>query len=153
MGVAQLATALALVAGAAALGQEPPVLPPPSQPAARLVPLPVSPTDVQSSPLLQVPASPLETRPPCRPCPNEYHPSHVYLPEQSPDCSGGCDGDCHACRRGWFNAAFFIGKSQNLDNVERRYIYGLQAGGGYWFDDERSVGIDLGYFVRTRFLS
>lgn len=100
--------------------------------------------------LLPVPDGKPSPRKPCRSCPNEYNPNHVYLPEQSPDCtSGGCDGDCQPCRQYWFEAEFFVGKASNLPSVDRRFLYGASVGAGYWFSEERTVGIDLS-FLTTR---
>jgi len=100
--------------------------------------------------LFPVPEGMQPSRKPCRSCTNEYNPNHVYLPEQSPDCkTGGCDGDCQPCRQYWFGADLFIGKADNLPNVDRRWLYGLYAEAGYWLSKDRTVGIDLS-FLATR---
>lgn len=100
--------------------------------------------------LLPVPDVKQPSRKPCRSCTNEYNPNHVYLPEQSPDCkTSNCDGDCKPCRQFWCEADFFVGKSSTLPNVDRRFLYGVFAEAGYWFSEDRTVGLDLS-FLTTR---
>ncbi len=136
--------ALLLGACATACGQDPvPVLPP----AARLAPAPgpviIDPVNPAIPPLIipQPPAAPCK---PCLPCHTEYQPSHVYLPEANPDYgAGGCDGEFRSCRRAWLSLAFFLGCSQNLGDIDRGLECGLRAGGGYWFDDTKTTGLDV----------
>lgn len=100
--------------------------------------------------LLPVPDAKPATRKPCRSCTNEYNPNHVYLPEQSPDCqTGGCDGDCEPCRQYWFEANLFVGKSTNLPNVKNRFLYGAYAEAGYWFSEDRTLGLDLSFLATS----
>ncbi len=146
MGIRRL-PALILVLGVSAIAPAPAIAEPPDHPAAKIGMVTGPQPTGESLPLLPVPDSTPEARPPCASCPTDYHPSHVYLPDQSPDCSnGGREGDCHPCRRGWIDMAFFIGKGENLPEVERRYQYGWQLNGGYWFSDERTLGLDTGFF-------
>ena len=143
---------LLLGACAAACGQDSfAVLPP----AARLVPVPGSATVSEPAtpvipPLLAVPppaALPapgaVGPRPSCLPCPTEYQPNHVYLPEANPDCgAGGCDGECRPCRRYWVSLALFLGCSQDLGDIHRDLHCGVQGGAGYWFDDTKTLGLE-----------
>jgi hypothetical protein len=148
MGVPRLLTAIVVLGACSiALGQEPVVSPFATAPAARLAPVTGSPSAAEVPPLLPIPAPQPVSQPPCRSCPNDYHSSHVFLPDQNPDCrSGGCDGDCHDCRRIWIEPAFFIGKAENLPTVDRQYLLGFQFDGGYWFSDQRTVGLDVSFF-------
>jgi len=98
--------------------------------------------------LLPVPDGKPSSRKPCRSCANEYNPNHVYLPDASPDCqTGGCDGDCQPCRQYWLEADFFIGRSSNLPNVKNRFLYGAYAEAGYWFSEDRTLGLDLSFMT------
>ena len=140
--------ALLLGTCAAAHGQDPfPIVP--GTPATCLAQLPGSavvadPFPATLPPLLPVPPPALAPRKPCLPCHNEYQPGHVYLPDQSPDCgAGGCDGECRPCRRWWVSAELFIGWSQDLGEFDRELALGVKAGGGYWFDDSKTLGLDL----------
>jgi hypothetical protein len=95
-------------------------------------------------PPLVVPPLAAAPRKPCLPCPTEYQPSHVYLPEANPDYgAGGCDGECRDCRRAWMSLSFFLGCSQNLGDIDRGLECGLKAGGGYWFDDTKTAGLAI----------
>jgi hypothetical protein len=148
MGVRRIPVAtLLLGACAAACGQEPAqVLPP----AARLTPAPgpvvIDPVDPTIPPLVIPQPAPVP-RKPCLPCHTEYQPSHVYLPEANPDYgTGGCDGECRNCRRAWVSLSFFLGCSQNLGDIDRGLECGLRAGGGYWFDDTKTTGLDVSIF-------
>jgi len=138
-------SALVLAACAAAHGQDPvPVLPP----AARLAPAPGTAVVVDPvvPPLLVVPPPPGAPRKPCLPCHTEYQPSHVYLPEANPDCgAGGCDGECRPCRRYWVSLAFLAGGSQKLGDIDRGHECGCQGGAGYWFDDTKTLALDVGW--------
>lgn len=143
MGIRRIpVAALLLGAYAAASGQDT-VLPP----AARLAPAPgpviIEPVDPTIPPLVIPQPAPVP-RKPCLPCHTEYQPSHVYLPEANPDYgAGGCDGECRDCRRARVSLSFFLGCSQNLGDIDRGLECGLQAGGGYWFDDTKTTGLDV----------
>lgn len=129
---------------ASAFAEEPPANLPPVRLGA---PMPASPV-VELPPLLSVPTPAPTPKKHCRSCATDYHPSHVYLPEHSPDfATGGCDGDCQPCRRGWVDLAFFAGKAEDLGNAENRKLYGGQGEIGYWFNDERSVGLAVGFLT------
>jgi Putative beta barrel porin-7 (BBP7) len=142
--------ALLLGACAAATAQDlRPALP--TAPAARLAPLaglnsvsdPVAPV---LPPLLPIPAAGPAPHKPCLPCQTEYHPGHVYLPEASPDCgAGGCDGECHPCRRAWVSLDFLFGMSEDLPDASRGHEFGAKANVGYWFSDAKNFGVDLGF--------
>jgi Putative beta barrel porin-7 (BBP7) len=141
------AVAALVVWCAAAAGQESaPVLPPP---AARLAP-----PGTELPPLLTVPPPPavpvLPPAAPCRSCPTDYHPGYTYLPDQDPDWSrGGCDGECRACRTTWVAAELLFGVAKDLGEVDYRKTLGVWLGGGHWFDDARTAGIDLGIFATS----
>jgi opacity protein-like surface antigen len=145
----RIAAAL-LVGLSSAVNSQDPIAPVPAAPAARLSPLvgsaavtdPIAP---MLPPLLPVPQPTYAPHKPCLPCQTEYNPGHVYLPEASPDChSGNCNGECHACRRTWVSADFLFGWSQNLADINRGHEFGVKANGGYWFDDNKSLGLDFG---------
>lgn len=149
MGVRRLPIALLLLgASPLALGQEPGFAFSPAAPAARIGLVPGPASDTLPAPVAAPPATVPLVKPPSQTFPGEFHPSNAYLPNHDPNChSGGCDGDCQPCRRGWIAAAFFVGKAaENLPGVDRRYLYGWQVEGGFWFDDVRSIGIDLDFF-------
>jgi hypothetical protein len=96
-------------------------------------------------PLLPAPQCPVVPVAPCHPVPTEYHPHHVYLPDQSLDwATGGCDGECRPCRRYWISSDFFFGCVQDLDGISRGFAYGVRVGGGYWFSDAKTEGLELG---------
>src|SRR5262245_45792497 len=97
-------------------------------------------------PLLPAPQCPVELSAPCYPVPTEYHPHHVYLPDQSLDwATGGCEGECRPCRPAWVSAEFFFGCVKDLDDVSRGFAYGVRLGGGYWFSDAKTTGLDLSF--------
>jgi hypothetical protein len=137
--------ALLLGVCAAANGQDPvPEFPP----AARLAPPPgtavIDPTAPAVPPLLVVPPPAVAPRKPCLPCHTEYQPSHVYLPEANPDYgAGGCDGECRPCRRYWVSLALLVGGSQDLGDIHRDLNCGIQGGAGWWFDDTKTLGVDV----------
>ena len=55
------------------------------------------------------------------PCPIDYQPHHVYLPDQGVMWgTGGCDGECGPCRQAWLSTAFFFGCLQDLGDVTAR---------------------------------
>jgi Putative beta barrel porin-7 (BBP7) len=129
--------AFVLVACAAACAQEPLTLPP-----ARIA----APTG-EVPPLLVVPPAQPPARRPCHACPNDYNPSHVYLPEQNPDWgAGSCDGECRDCRLWWINAAFLAGYGSDLGSIDRGLYYGVQVGAGHWFDGSKTLGLEVGFF-------
>jgi hypothetical protein len=98
-------------------------------------------------PFLVVPPAPGCPRRPCHPCPNEYHPTHVYLPDGDPDWgAGSCDGECRPCRLSWCHADFVCGKADGLDGVNRRVSYGCRAGTGRWLDTGRTLGAEVVLF-------
>lgn len=136
MGVRALPTSLTLLAiSMVAMAQ---------QPAARLT-LPGNAADTGAAPTLPVPGTP--PQPFATGFANESFASHGFVGTPATECNnGGCDGDCRPCRQGWCNAAFFVGKSENLPDVDRRFIYGWQLGAGYWLGEERTVGIDVNVF-------
>jgi hypothetical protein len=150
--------ALLLGACAAACGQGPVPVEPASTPA-RLAPLapgevtvvpaqPTPPPVTELPPFLAVPA-PVTASPPRRPChacPNDYHPCHVYLPEQNPDWgAGSCDGECAPCRLNWCSADFLCLKTKPLGDIDRKTAYGLRLGGGHWFGPDRTLGVEASF--------
>lgn len=139
---------LLLGAGPLAFGQEPGFASSPAAPAARIGLVPNTAADTLPAPVLSTPGTVPFSNPPSKPLPGEFHPNNSYLPNHDPNChSGGCDGDCQPCRRCWIDASFFVGKaSENLPGVDRRFLYGWQVGGGFWFDDLRSIGIEFDFF-------
>jgi hypothetical protein len=73
-------------------------------------------------------------------------PNHVYLPEANPDCgAGGCDGECHPCRRAWINLSFLLACSQNLGDIDRSLECGFQGGAGYWLSDAKTLGVEASF--------
>jgi hypothetical protein len=106
-----------------------------SPPAARLVP-PGSLASHHSQPQLPSPSAIPEA-----------HPQHdLFLKHDVAPGADDCDRRCHPCCRGWIDVAFFIGKGDNLPYVDRRFLYGVQAGAGYWIDQPRTLGLDASFF-------
>jgi Putative beta barrel porin-7 (BBP7) len=150
--------ALLLGAWAAACGQDPAPVEPVSQPA-RLVPVvpgdvtvaptpPTAPPVTELPPFLAVPPPVVASPPrrPCHACPNDYHPCHVYLPEQNPDWgAGSCDGECGPCRLNWCSADFLCLKTKPLGDVDRKTAYGLRFGAGHWFGPDRTLGVEASF--------
>jgi hypothetical protein len=129
MAVRWLPAALLALAAGAACGQD------------------AAPPVTELPPFLVVPPAPVAPRRPCHACPNEYNPSHVYLPDQNPDWgAGSCDGECRPCRMAWANVDFFCGKTDPLGEVDRRWSYGCRVGGGHWLSADRTVGAEFGLF-------
>ena len=140
--------ALLLGACAAACGQDHPTALPP---AARLAPLPGPVVGAPAvPPLLAVPPPAAAPRPPCLPCPTDYQPHHVYIPEANPDFgAGGCDGECRPCRQYWVSLNLLIGGSSDLGDIHRPMHFGFQGGAGYWFDPTKTFGAEVnGLYAR-----
>lgn len=153
MGVPRIPAAVLLLGAAAvACGQDPFA----TSPAARLAPMPgvavLTPAPVAPviPPLMPVPPPATAPRPPCLPCPTEYQPNHVYIPEANPDWGGGCDGECRPCRRTWVSLAMFFGGSKDLGDIRRDLHCGVQGGAGYWFDDSKTLGLDASFLNINR---
>jgi len=107
--------------------------------------IPPAATDLPS--FLPVPEARMAPEKPCLPCPNAYHPHHVYLPEQGVEWrTGGCGGECGPCRLAWLSTAFFFGCAKDLGDISRGFAYGVRLGGGYWFSDAKTTGVDLSFF-------
>src|SRR5688572_15868916 len=152
MAVRRIPVPALLLAACAARAQGP--FPPALPPAARLAPVPgpvvgsLNPPVVP--PLLAVPPAAAAPRPPCLPCPTEYQPHHVYIPEANPDFgAGSCDGECRPCRQYWVNLNLLIGGSSDLGDIHRPIHFGFQGGAGYWFDPSKTLGAEVsGLYVR-----
>lgn len=144
--------ALFLGVCAAACGQEPASVVAPDPRLASDRPGEVKPPPVtELPPFLAVPPAPVVATPPRRPChacPNEYHPCHVYLPDQNPDWgAGSCDGECGPCRLSWCSADFLCLKTKSLDEVERKTALGARFGAGHWFGPDRALGVEASLFT------
>jgi hypothetical protein len=138
MAVRWLPTAVLVLGACPALGQAPvaelpPLLPPPARPA------------------VLGPPSGLDT---CAPCqrPGDYVPGHAYLPTANPDCrrgghfgSDGCGGECDRCRRAWVDGSFLWAHTRDLDTIDREEAFGFRLGVGYWFDETRTFGAQIGW--------
>src|SRR5207237_666277 len=149
MGVPRLPTAMLLLAASPlAFGQDLGFARSSAAPAARIGLAPNPAADTLPPPVLPAPGAAMIPGSDIQPLPGEFRPNHSFAsPENPSTCSGGCDGDCQPCRRLWLDAAFFIGKAaENLPGVDRRYLYGWQAIGGFWFDDVRTLGLEFGFF-------
>jgi hypothetical protein len=81
--------------------------------------------------------------------PSGYYPGHASSwPETNPDGRAGmCGNDSRNNYRYWFNAAYFIGVTEDLGFVKREETHGVRLGTGYWFDDSRTLGTDLSFFA------
>ena len=148
MRVARLTTGIVLLFGLSATAQDgAPIIAPP--PAAKIV-LPGTPVSNHIQTPLPQPTPVLEAHPHPQPTPiveAHPHPHADFFWNHSAAPSGDdCDRKCHPWCRGWFDIAFFIGKADNLPYVDRRFLYGVQAGAGYWIDDSKTVGLDAGFF-------
>lgn len=102
-----------------------------------------APPEVPIPPLLPAPPNPVANP---APMPNPVYQGHAYMPEVNPNGRPSmCALEYRHPSRLWATAAPFIGITADMGNIKREETYGVRLGAGYWFDDYRTLGVDLSF--------